>query len=123
MWRRKKKRRPPEGAPMEKARRMGTAHHRDTENTEKHRENNSVELRVLCVSVVFLLFPFAVPLFAVFEDNPAGARQLGFGGQAAALEDPLSFYSNPALLGGSDKFETGAHFLASDRTTEGQEKF
>ena len=65
----------------------------------------------------------AGPAYAVFEDLPAGARQLGFGGQAAALEDPLSFYSNPALPGGSNKFETGAHFLASDRTTEGQAGF
>lgn len=61
----------------------------------------------------------AVPAGAVFEDLPAGARQAGFGGQAAALDDPLSLYGNPALAGSSRKFETGAHFLASKRTTQG----
>lgn len=61
----------------------------------------------------------AFPAAAAFEDLPAGARQLGFGGQHAALEDPLSFYANPALQGASRKFETGAHFLSSKRTTQG----
>lgn len=61
----------------------------------------------------------AFPAAAAFEDLPAGARQLGFGGQHAALEDPLSFYANPALPGASRKFETGAHFLSSKRTTQG----
>jgi hypothetical protein len=65
------------------------------------------------------LLALAVPAGAVFEDVPVGARQLGFGGQAAGLEDPLSFYANPALPGSSRKFETGAHFLSSDRTTQG----
>lgn len=66
-----------------------------------------------------LLLSCAAASFAVFEDLPAGARQAGFGGQAAALEDPLSLYGNPALAGASRKFETGAHFLASKRTTQG----
>ncbi|MEK7722200.1 MAG: hypothetical protein AAB359_07415, partial [Elusimicrobiota bacterium] len=34
-------------------------------------------------------------------------------------EDPLSLYGNPALAGSSRKFETGAHFLSSERTTQG----
>lgn len=71
-----------------------------------------------------LLLPCAaVPSRAVFEDIPAGARQAGFGGQAAALEDPLAFYANPALAGSSRKFETGAHFLSSERTTQGPADF
>ncbi|PIU20117.1 MAG: hypothetical protein COT18_03905, partial [Elusimicrobia bacterium CG08_land_8_20_14_0_20_59_10] len=77
----------------------------------------------LCVSAVILLLSFSTPSFAVFEDIPAGARQLGFGGQAAALQDPLSFYSNPALPGGLARFETGAHFLSSERTTQGPAEF
>ena len=75
------------------------------------------------VFLSLLLFSFAAPASAVFEDAPAGARQLGFGGQAAALEDPLSFQSNPALAGGAARFETGAYFLASDRTPLGQADF
>ncbi|MBI4351560.1 MAG: hypothetical protein HY550_08990 [Elusimicrobia bacterium] len=66
-----------------------------------------------------LLLSLAVSSRAVFEDLPAGARQAGFGGQSAALEDPLSLYGNPALPGASRKFETGAHFLSSERTTQG----
>ncbi len=58
---------------------------------------------------------------AVFEDLPAGARQLGLGGQSAALEDALSFYANPALPGSRRKFETGGQFLSSDRSTQGPE--
>ena len=68
---------------------------------------------------VLLLLSSATPSFAVFEDLPAGARQSGFGGQAAALEDPLSFHGNPALAGSSRKFESGVHFLSSERTTQG----
>ena len=70
-----------------------------------------------------LLLSLALPAFAVFEDLPAGARQAGLGGQAAALEDPLSLYGNPALPGSSRKFETGAHFLSSERTTQGPAEF
>ncbi|OGR43804.1 MAG: hypothetical protein A2X35_08810 [Elusimicrobia bacterium GWA2_61_42] len=65
----------------------------------------------------------AAPAGAVFEDVPAGARQLGFGGQAAALEDPVSFFANPALPGASRKFEMGADFLGSHRTTQGPANF
>lgn len=61
----------------------------------------------------------AAPALAVFEDVPAGARQAGLGGQSAALEDPLAVFANPALPGQVRKFETGAHFLASERTTQG----
>ncbi|HCC48638.1 MAG TPA: hypothetical protein DEQ38_11075 [Elusimicrobia bacterium] len=68
---------------------------------------------------VCLLLACACPAAAVFEDLPAGARQSGFGGQAAGLEDPLAFQANPALAGSSRKFETGAHFLGSERTTQG----
>ncbi|HAT72477.1 MAG TPA: hypothetical protein DCS63_06650 [Elusimicrobia bacterium] len=71
---------------------------------------------------VCLLF-CAAPAAAVFEDVPAGARQLGFGGQAAALEDPVSLFANPALPGLSRKFETGASFLASRLTTQGPADF
>lgn len=72
----------------------------------------------LCLCV--LLLPLcAGTAKAVFEDLPAGARQLGFGGQGAALEDPLSLFANPALPGAARKFETGADFLASKRTTQG----
>ncbi len=74
-------------------------------------------LLCLCASVPLCFC--SVPAQAVFEDLPAGARQAGFGGQAAALEDPLSFYGNPALAGAARKFETGAHFLSSKRTTQG----
>lgn len=63
----------------------------------------------------------AMPAGAVFEDLPAGARQLGFGGRQAALEDSLGFYANPALAGSARKFGSGGHFLSSDRTTQGQE--
>lgn len=66
-----------------------------------------------------LLLACAAPAAAVFEDIPAGARQSGFGGPAAGLEDPLSFYANPALPGSARKFETGAHFLASKRVPQG----
>ena len=83
----------------------------------------SVFLRGLRVSVVFLSLSSALPAYAVFEDIPAGARQAGFGGQSAALEDPLSFYGNPALPGASRKFETGAHFISSERTTQGPADF
>lgn len=69
------------------------------------------------------LLACAVPARAVFEDVPAGARQLGFGGQQAALEDPLSFWANPALTGVARKFETGADFLSSKRTTQGPADF
>lgn len=77
------------------------------------------------VILVLILHPssFILSAWAVFEDVPAGARQLGFGGQAAALEDPLSVFSNPALPGASRKFETGADFLASRRTTQGPADF
>ena len=71
----------------------------------------------------FLLFSFAYSARAAFEDIPAGAREAGFGGQSAALEDPLSFFSNPALPGSIRKFETGAFFLASKRTTQGPADF
>ena len=63
------------------------------------------------------------PAYAVFEDVPAGARQAGLGGQSAALEDTLSVFANPALPGSLRKFETGAHFLASERTTQGPADF
>jgi hypothetical protein len=89
-------------------------------------ENKSFPLVPLCGNFLFasfLLLSSAVPSFAVFEDNPAGARQAGFGGQSAALEDPLSLYGNPALPGSSRKFETGAHFLTSERTTQGPADF
>ncbi len=98
---------------------MLTDKHRGTENTEFHGVFFSVFLRGLRVSVVLFLLSSALPAYAVFEDIPAGARQTGFGGQSAALEDPLSFYGNPALPGASRKFETGAHFLSSERTTQG----
>jgi len=75
------------------------------------------------VLVFFCLLSCAVQARAVFEDVPAGARQLGFGGQGAALEDPVSFLANPALPGASRKFETGALFLASHRTTQGPSDF
>ena len=65
----------------------------------------------------------SVPAYAVFEDVPAGARQAGLGGQSAALEDSLSVFANPALPGSVRKFETGAHFLASERTTQGPADF
>lgn len=65
------------------------------------------------------LLACAAPAGAVFEDLPAGARQAGLGGQSAALEDPLAVFANPALPGHVRKFETGAHFLASERTTQG----
>jgi len=61
----------------------------------------------------------AYPARAAFEDIPAGARQAGFGGQAAALDDTLSVFSNPALPGSIRKFETGGYFLTSERTTQG----
>jgi hypothetical protein len=61
----------------------------------------------------------AAPALAVFEDVPAGARQAGLGGQSAALEDPLAVFANPALPGASRKFETGAWFMTSERTTQG----
>ncbi|MDO8803179.1 MAG: hypothetical protein Q7R35_02000 [Elusimicrobiota bacterium] len=84
---------------------------------------SSAFLCALCVSAVILLLSFPTPSFAVFEDVPAGARQAGFGGQAAALEDTLSLYGNPALTGSSRKFETGANFLSSERTTQGPAEF
>lgn len=65
----------------------------------------------------------AAPAAALFEDDPAGARQLGFGGQAAALEDPLAMFANPALSGAARKFETGASVLASHRNTQGPADF
>lgn len=74
---------------------------------------------------IFCLLPFlfAVPARAVFEDLPFGARQAGFGGPAAALEEPAAFLSNPALPGAVRKFETGAGFLASERTALGPAEF
>ena len=66
-----------------------------------------------------LFAALAAPAAAVFEDVPAGARQAGFGGRQAGLEDPLGFWANPALPGASRKFETGAHFLSSERTPQG----
>ena len=80
---------------------------------------NNFFLRLPAALSGLLWLAFAAPAGAVFEDLPAGARQAGFGGQAAALEDPLSLYGNPALPGSSRKFETGAHFLSSKRTTQG----
>ncbi len=74
---------------------------------------------LLCLCAAAPLFALSVPALAVFEDLPAGARQAGFGGQAAALEDPLSLYGNPALPGSVRKFETGGNFLSSKRTTQG----
>jgi hypothetical protein len=65
----------------------------------------------------------AVPAGAVFEDVAAGARQLGLGGQGAGLEDPLSVFANPALPGAIRKFESGAHFTGSHRTTQGPADF
>ncbi len=70
-----------------------------------------------------LLFSLAAPARAVFEDIPEGARQLGFGGGGAALQDPLSFWANPALAGAARKFETGGDFLFSKRTTQGPANF
>jgi hypothetical protein len=70
-----------------------------------------------------LLLSFASPARAVFEDIPAGARQLGFGGGGAALQDPLSFWANPALAGTARKFETGGDFQSSKRTTQGPANF
>lgn len=70
-----------------------------------------------------LLLSLTVPAGAAFEDIPNGARQLGFGGGGAALEDPLSFWANPALAGAARKFETGGAFLASKRTTQGPANF
>ncbi len=75
--------------------------------------------RVLARCAGLLLLAVS-PALAVFEDLPAGARQLGFGGRSAALDDALSFYGNPALSGQARKFSTGAHFLSSDRTTQAQ---
>ncbi|OGS13999.1 MAG: hypothetical protein A2234_03750 [Elusimicrobia bacterium RIFOXYA2_FULL_58_8] len=71
----------------------------------------------------FLTLAAAVPAGAVFEDLPVGARQLGFGGAAAALEDTAGAFSNPALPGVLRKFDTGAGFLASERTTQGPAEF
>jgi hypothetical protein len=70
-----------------------------------------------------LLLLSAAPAQAVFEDLPFGARQAGFGGAAAGLEDSTSFLANPALPGAARKFETGADFLASERTTLGPAEF
>jgi len=78
---------------------------------------------VLLASLSGLLLSQAVPARAAFEDIPAGARQTGFGGGGAALEDPLAFWANPALAGVTRKFETGADFLASKRTTQGPANF
>jgi len=75
-----------------------------------------------CLAAACLLACLA-PAGAVFEDVPAGARQLGLGGQAAALEDPLSLFANPSLPGAVRKFETGAAFLGSHRTTQGPAAF
>ncbi|MDD5209642.1 MAG: hypothetical protein PHV36_09660 [Elusimicrobiales bacterium] len=74
---------------------------------------------LLCLCAAAPLLALPAPALAVFEDLPAGARQAGFGGQAAALEDPLSLYGNPALSGSVRKFETGGNFLSSKRTTQG----
>ena len=98
-----------------------TAFHR--RDAEFRGVSSTAFLCVLRVSAVILLLSFVTPSYAVFEDVPAGARQAGFGGQAAALEDPLSLYGNPALAGSSRKFETGAHFLSSERTTQGPAEF
>jgi hypothetical protein len=65
------------------------------------------------------LLACAAPARAVFEDLPAGARQLGFGGQQAGLDDPLGFWANPALAGAVRKFDAGGDFLSSKRTTQG----
>ena len=70
-----------------------------------------------------LSLAFASPARAVFEDLPANARQLGFGGAAAALEDSAAFLANPAMQGASRKFEMGAAFLSSERTTLGPAQF
>lgn len=80
------------------------------------RNNHILSLRAALSGLLLLS---ALPARALFEDLPAGARQAGFGGQAAALEDPLSLYGNPALTGSTRKFETGAHFLSSERNTQG----
>jgi hypothetical protein len=69
------------------------------------------------------LLACASPALAVFEDEPGDARQLGFGGQQSALEDPLGFWADPALAGVARKFETGGNFLSSDRTTQGPAGF
>ena len=65
----------------------------------------------------------AAPAAAVFEDVPAGARQLGLGANGAALDDPLGFWGNPALAGCNRKFSTGGDFLSSKRTTQGTADF
>lgn len=82
-------------------------------------KTNPVLLALFCG----LLLSLAGPAGAVFEDIPNGARQLGFGGGGAALEDPLSFWANPALAGVTRKFGTGGDFLASKRTTQGPANF
>lgn len=82
-----------------------------------------INIRVLPAVLCGLLFSIAGPARAAFEDLPAGARQLGFGGGGAALEDPLSFWANPALAGVARKFETGGDFLSSKRTTQGDANF
>lgn len=74
-------------------------------------------------TAALLLAALAAPAGAVFEDIPAGARQAGFGGAQAGLEDPLGFWANPALAGAARKFETGGHFLSSERTTLGPAEF
>ena len=57
----------------------------------------------------------AAPAYAVFEDIPAGSRQLGFGASGAALDDALGFWGNPALAGYNRKFSAGGSFLSSKR--------
>ncbi|MCM2267894.1 MAG: hypothetical protein NDI60_09010 [Elusimicrobiales bacterium] len=79
--------------------------------------------RVKHVLTAACLLACLAPAHAVFEDLPAGARQLGLGGQGAALEDSLSVFANPALPGAVRKFEAGAAFLGSRRTTQGPAEF
>ena len=69
------------------------------------------------------LFCQAAPASALFEDNPAGARQAALGGAVSAVEDCAGFFSNPALGGACRKFSTGAGFLSSERVPQGDAEF